>query len=273
MGHHTNAGAGVTASRPWRRVIGIVGGLGPHAHLELEREILRAVDGAARDQDYPEWILASLPQTPDRTEAILHGGESPVPWLARAIGLVAARADFAVIACVTAHAFLAELRPQIALPVLDIVEESMRSARDRGARKIGVLATSGTLASEVFDRAAERIDSRLELISLLDLPDGASLQRRLVMGPIYDPDGEYGASLKTGGAEDPALREILATPLREAVGELAARGAQAVVMGCTEIPLALGHEPVDGVPLVDPMRTAARAAVEIARGRRELPPR
>jgi aspartate racemase len=262
----------VTASRTWRRVIGIVGGLGPHAHLELEREILRAVDWAEQDQDYPEWVLASVPRTPDRTDAILHGGDSPVPWLARAIDQVSIRADFAIIACVTAHAFLAELRQQIALPVLDIVEEAIRSAHERGCRKIGVLATSGTLDSEVFDRAAARIDPPVEVISLLDLPEGESSQRRLVMGPVYDPDDEYGASLKTGGAEDPALRETLAKPLREAVGELAAWGAEAVVMGCTEIPLALGHEPIDGVPLVDPMRTAARAAVEIARGRRDLPP-
>ena len=262
------------AVRPWQRVIGIVGGLGPHAHLQLEREILRAVDWAERDQDYPQWILACLPQTPDRTAAIRAGGDSPVPHLARALAALSDRADFAVIACVTAHAFLPELRPRIALPVLDIVEEAIRAGRAAGHRRLGLLATSGTLESGVFQRAARAAAPGVTLLSPLDMPAGAELQRDLVMRPIYgDPSGGAQPSLKAGGGEDPALRARLAAPLRQAVRRLAGEGAEAIVLGCTEIPLALGHEPVDGVPLIDPLRAAARAAVEIALGHRDLPPR
>ena len=69
-----------------------------------------------------------------------------------------------------------------------------------------------------------------------------------------------------------AARRRLAGPLGEAAGRLAKLGAQAIILACTEIPLALGREPIGGVQIIDPIRVAARAAVAIARGDRELPP-
>lgn len=253
---------------PWQRVIGIVGGLGPHAHLQLERAILDEVR-AARDQDYPEWILTSMPQTPDRTAALEGRGESPAPFLEQAIERLATRADFAVIACVTAHAFLPQLRPRI--PVLGIVEETIHSAREAGRSRIGILATDGTLASRVFETTAARVAAGLELVSPIDLGrEGERLQEECVMAPIYrGVDGA--ASIKAGGAAEPGPRRRLAGALEKAARLLIGHGAQAIVLGCTEIPLALGDEPIDGVPLIDPLRVTARAAVEIARGERPLP--
>lgn len=72
------------AARIWQRVIGIVGGLGPHAHIEFERRLLAAITQPSSDQDYPEWVVSSIPQTPDRTAALLEGGPSPVSCLVRA---------------------------------------------------------------------------------------------------------------------------------------------------------------------------------------------
>jgi aspartate racemase len=72
----------VTAG-PWRRVIGIAGGMGPHAHIEFEQRLLAAIKSPSSDQDYPEWVVSSVPQTPDRTLALLEEGPSPMPWLLR----------------------------------------------------------------------------------------------------------------------------------------------------------------------------------------------
>ena len=258
-------------ARPWKRVIGIVGGLGPHAHLQLERAILDEVEAAA-DQDYPEWILTSMPQTPDRTEAILRGGDSPAPALAEAVRRLSATAHFAIVACITAHHFLPEVRKETAFPLLDIVEETLRTARNAGTTRVGLLATTGTIESGLFQRTAERLAPQLQVISPLDLGrDGGRLQELLVMGPIYDPDGSYGAALKTGAAENASERQRLAAPLREAARRLVRQGAEAIIMGCTEIPLALREEAIDGAPLLDPLRAGARAAVQIARGDRDLP--
>jgi hypothetical protein len=114
----------------------------------------------------------------------------------------------------------------------------------------------------------------LELVSLLDLPDGGALQEELVMRPIYGPlrEGRRGpGGIKAGGSHDlesgAPHRDVLAA----AAGRLAAAGAVCVLTGCTEIPLALGREPVDGLPLLDPLDVTARAAVRIARGEIPLP--
>lgn len=256
----------------WKRVIGIVGGLGPHAHLELERELLRAVGSAESDQDYPEWILASLPGTPDRTAALIEGGESPVPLLVESLKVLSGRADFAVIACITAHAFLPQLEPRCVIPILDAAEETMLSAARLESRRVGVLGTTGCLRSGLFSQARDRIGADLGILTLLDLPNGSKLQERLVMNPIYgEPGVRSSPSLKGGCGVDTAPGRKIAGKLRQAATRLVEAGADTVILGCTELPLALGREPILGVPLIDPMRVAAEAAVRIALGDRELP--
>lgn len=257
-------------------MIGIAGGMGPHAHIEFERRLLAAVPHPGSDQEYPEWVVSSVPSTPDRTAALLDGGASPVPWLLRSLERLDASADFAVLTCLTAHAFLDEIRARIDLPILDLVETTLAEAARRfgpGAR-IGVLATTGALRSGLYRRTAERISARLELVSLLDLPGGHGLQEELVMRPVYGPlhgGRRRPGGIKSGGDRDPET----GTPHRETLGRavrlLAEAGALCVVAGCTEIPLALGREPVDGTPLLDPLDLAAVAAVRIARGELPLP--
>lgn len=135
------------ATGRWRRVIGIAGGMGPHAHMEFERRLLAAIESPSSDQDFPEWVVSSVSQTPDRTVALLEGGPSPMPWLLRSFERLATCADFAVLTCITAHAFLDEIRKQVRLPILDIVELTLAEAARRfgpGART-GILATTGAL--------------------------------------------------------------------------------------------------------------------------------
>lgn len=116
------------------------------------------------------------------------------------------------------------------------------------------------------------------MISPLDLSqgemDGEQLQEKLVMEPIYGPlqhGKRTGGGIKSGAFQDPAEAKRLAHPLRQAIKLLAGAGADLVISGCTEIPLALGREPVEGIPLLDPLDVAARACVYIAVGKRGLP--
>lgn len=250
--------------------------MGPHAHIEFERRLLAAIESPTSDQDYPEWVVSSVPQTPDRTVALLEDGPSPVPALLRSLERLASCADFAVLACVTAHAFLDDIRAQIKLPILSLTETALREAAGRlGPRaRVGILATTGALRARVYQRAASQAGPDLELVSLLDLPDGETLQEELVMRPIYGPlrEGRRGpGGIKSAGDRDLERGAPHRDTLSAAVRHLAAAGAQCVVLGCTEIPLALGREPLDGVPLLDPMDIAARAAVRIARHEIPLP--
>jgi len=266
----------------WKRVIGIMGGLGPHAHIELERLILaetrRLIGRAPHDQDYPPWILSSVPATPDRTAALLTGGPSPLPALVESARRISGKfgADFAVIPCNTAHAYLDELRVSVSIPVLDMVQETVLEALRRvgSSGGVGILGTTGTIKSGLYSDRVVQLGKGARAITPLDMADGETIQEELVMEPIFGPvvDGRpAGGGIKSGAFQDPEKRELLAQPLRKAAKMLAEKGADIVLTACTEIPLAVGRETADGVPLLDPMEVAARAAVEIAIGKRPLP--
>lgn len=250
---------------PWRRLPGIVGGLGPHAHIDFERRLLGRVE-VDGDQGYPPWLLSSLPQTPDRTAAILGQGPSPASAILLSLRRLAeGGADFAVIACVTAHAFLDEIRDEVPLPILDVVEVSLEVAGKKGV-PVGVLATSGTLRSRLFEQAAERLPSRPEILTLARLPDGERLQEELVMRAIY--------GLKTGAERDPDSGAPYRDLLIAAAARLVGVGAGVVVTGCTEIGMVLGGGAApEGLEVVDPLDAAADRVLEICRGERPLPSR
>ena len=249
-----------------RRLIGIVGGLGPFAHLDFERKLLEAAADlldARRDQDFPQWVLSSIPQTPDRTEAYFGEAEDPKPALVRSLERVRrAGADFAVVACNTVHLFLARLREESPLPLISLIEVTAdEAARIAPGGAVGLLATSGTLRSRLYH---DPLEARgLRPVSPFDLERGEELQRRAVMEPIYGPwvDGRHqGGGIKTdgGSAEARAL-------LEEAAGRLVADGSvDVLVAGCTEIPLALEGAEAAGRPLLDPARLLAAAAIRHA---------
>lgn len=267
-------------TRKPRLVLGILGGLGPHAHILLERYLLEAAHrwaGAVREQDLPSWILSSIPETPDRTAALATGGPDILPLLTESLRRVETAydaqgkrirgADLILIACNTAHAFLAKLQEKTSLPILDMIEAcGAEIARQVPAgTRVGLLATTGTLGSGLYHHALRR--RGLAPLSPLDARDGESLQEELVMEPVYGRLGLYDG-LKTRGAFAPGTgpdlpRERLEGACRLLRDELA---CEVLVAACTEIPLALPGNRVAELPLVDPMRILARDAVLLAYG-------
>lgn len=260
----------------WPNVIGIVGGLGPHAHIELERRLLAAVGSVDRDQEYPSWVLSSMPGTPDRTAAILGVGESPVAAIAQSIErLRSAGADFAVVACNTAHAFIAELETLSSLPILNIVDETILEAtRHSDGGIVGLLATTGTLKSGVYHEAINRLAPDCELLSPLDLPEGARQQETLIMESIYGrPSNRVNiGGIKAGHMHDPETGKPYSEAFAEAARLLGNAGARCVLLGCTEISLCLTSLQDLKIHLIDPVEVAARESIRIARGQRGLPP-
>ncbi|HOW85623.1 MAG TPA: amino acid racemase [Candidatus Aminicenantes bacterium] len=231
-------------SRKRLRTIGILGGMGPEAGASFLVRIIRET-AAGRDQDHAPVILYSRPQVPDRTRAILHGGPSPVAALRRGLrALRDAGADFAVMPCVTAHHFHARLAAGAPLPLISLVDETVAAVRKmRPATKtVGLIATTGTVRSGLVARAFAA--AGIEVL----VPAPRDQER--VMAAIYGKKG-----IKAGVTAGPPRTVLLGV----AAG-LVRRGAQAVMAGCTEVPLAL--RPGDlTVPLVDPLTIGARAAV------------
>lgn len=252
----------------WPKTIGIAGGMGPYAHIAFEQELLaaarRRLNKPLVDQDYPPWVLSSYPNTPDRTEAIIEGGKPPVNAIVKSITRIADAADFIVIPCNTAHAYLAEIRSRVDRPILDMIRATTIDATADGAKKAGLMATTGTVRARVFHTAAA--ESSLDIVTLLDFDNGEELQESLTMAPIYGPlhGSRAPGGVKALGAES-SVREEIRSPLLKGIDLLREAGADLVILGCTELPIALrGHKA--SLPMIDPMASAARAAIAIAAG-------
>jgi aspartate racemase len=232
------------------KTIGILGGMGPEAGAYFFERIIRET-AAGRDQDHAPVVLYSMPQVPDRTEAILRGGPSPVAALRHGlVALRAAGADFAVMPCITAHHFSARIASGSPLPLVSLIDETVAAVFEMKPvpTRIGLIATTGTVRSGVVGRAFAAAGIEVLVPSARDL--------KLVMTAIYGKKG-----VKAGFISGPP-REVL---LGIAAG-LVRRGAQAVMAGCTEIPLVIraGDLPV---PLIDPLAIGARAAVRLSGAR------
>ena len=147
------------------KVIGILGGMGPEATLDCYSRIISNTP-AKTDQEHLRVIIDSNPKVPDRTAAIVAGGESPVPILvAGCRSLQQAGADFIIIPCVSAHFFLDEIQQQIDLPILsifDVVTETIISDHPQ-IKTVGLMGTTGTINGGLFQKrlAVEGIKSIL----------------------------------------------------------------------------------------------------------------
>jgi aspartate racemase len=270
------------ASRPkWSKVVGIVGGLGPRAHIEFEERLLtfagQRLGEHSVEQDYPSWLLASIPATPDRTKAIISGGTSPVAGILRALDLLKG-CDFALIPCMTAHAFIQEIAASSPIPLLDLVDETLRAvaaklAVTNAGREIGLLASTGTLRSAVFHRAAiARPDIRIVTPPDLDIRMGPYWQESVVMGAIYGRNAgrtDLGGGIKSGSHEVPEIRKRMIVELEGLLNEYAKRGVRVAIPGCTELSI-LAPALRSDVELIDPLSVGAEAVLSLADGTRSL---
>lgn len=229
------------------KVIGMLGGMGPEATLDCYRKIINQTP-AEKDQDHLRVIIDSNPKTPDRTAAVLGRGESPTPLLVSGINaLERAGADFVIIPCISAHVFLAEIRPQVSLPILSIFDAVAQAiVRDHpGIKTVGLLSTTGTMKGGLFQ---ERLSE-----SGLDVLTPTDEIQETVMQSIYTI--KAGPSLET--------RAEVAADLAAAGKSLVLRGAEGIIAGCTEIPLALKQKHLDA-PYFDSLLLLARAAIRRA---------
>ncbi len=231
-----------------RKVIGVLGGMGPLATVDLYRKLVEATP-ATRDQDHLHVIIESNPAVPDRSDALLHGGDDPTPLLRTgALRLAQAGVDFIVVPCNTAHAFLSRIEPDVPVPFLSMVDSTARViARQLPGVHVGILSTAGTIAANLYQAAFERH-------GLGALVPGSTGQARV---------SQAIADVKAGkvGAEQTAF-------VRATANELIHQGAGALVTACTELPLILAQTDVS-VPLFDPTQVLAEAAVARALGQSE----
>jgi aspartate racemase len=227
------------------KIVGVLGGMGPAATLDFFARALHAA-GAKRDQDHIRLIIDCNPAVPDRNEAVAGRGPSPGPVLAEmARGLARAGAEVLVMPCNAAHAFLSDVETATDVPVVSIIDvtvEETRRAIPHIARA-GVLASTGCIDANLYQNefAAHGIETLVP----------ADAARDRFMHTLY----RIKAGDMNGAKSD----------MRAIAEDLVAKGAQAIVAGCTEVPLVLA--PADlSVPLINSTDCLVAAAIAAAQG-------
>lgn len=229
------------------KTIGILGGMGPEATAYMFELIIKNTQ-VEKDQDHIPVLIFSNPKIPPRTDAIFKKAPDPSPLLVDGANILKqAGADFIIMPCLTAHHFLSRITSQLPLPFLSLVEESLNWTLKEipWIKKAGLISSTGTLESGIFHETFTR-----ESIQVIT-PEKD--EQKQVMEAIFGARG-----IKAGFTSGPPQKTIVHTAQR-----LIQRGAEAVIAGCTEIPLVLKPSALS-VPLIEPMKITARASIKKA---------
>lgn len=233
-----------TSLRAAFRRLGVLGGMGPMATVDFLQKVVENTE-AHQDQDHIPMLVDFCTQAPDRASALLGLGASPLGALIQsAQALERSGAQAVVMPCNTAHAWYDAIASAIGIPMIHIVDVSMSEAHNRGGASatMGLLATSGTLQSGIYPSRGRTANW------VIPTPQEQATWVMPAIAAIKAQHLDKGAAL-----------------LRLAGRALVERGANVILMGCTEIPLALSQQDFR-VPLIDSSLALAKASIAWAGG-------
>ena len=222
-----------------KTTLGVIGGLGPIATSYFMELIIKITD-AETDQEHLDMIIYNRPSIPDRTSYILDKTKpNPLPPIVD-IGktLTKEGAGYIAIPCITAHYFYDTLKKEISVPIVDIVAETVEHLKENGVRNVGIMATDGTVTSGLFQKALERNGMTAVLPS--------KECQQYVMDLIYN-------CVKAGKPIDMDKFDSVKKELKN-------NGADAIILGCTELSL-IKREYDIGAGFIDAMEVLARQSI------------
>lgn len=222
-----------------KKVLGVIGGLGPIATTRFMELAIQMTD-AATDQQNLDMIVYNFPSIPDRTGYILGSNlRSPLPGLL-SVARELSRQDAACIAipCVTAHYFFDTLQSAVPTPIINGVTETVAHLKDSGVSAAGIMATDGTNVSGLFTEALKNAG----ITPVLPSPE----RQADVMHLIY-------RNIKAG-------KPVEMDRFYAAEEELRGKGAEAIILGCTELSLIKRDEQI-GAGFLDAMEVLARQSI------------
>ena len=225
-----------------KKTAGIIGGMGPSATVDLFDKIIRHTRASA-DQEHIHILIDCNAGVPDRTAAILRGGESPLPMLIEsAKRLEAAGADFLLLACHTSHYYYDGIQEAIEIPILNMIELTAEYIKRLGYQSAIILGTEGSRSTGIYQTAFAKLG--MEAL----YPDD-NIQKA-VSAMIYE-------GVKAG------RKEWDAAPLSCRLAEMEARYRTLSVLACTELPIAVKEYGLKG-SFVDPTLVLAKEAIRCA---------
>jgi aspartate racemase len=221
--------------------LGILGGMGPAASAEFITRLIKQTP-ASHDQQHMPFVLWNEPRIPDRSTSMQSGDNAPLLWLLQGIqALKTVGCDHVVIPCNSAHFWYDDMA-KMGVPITHIVDSIADQLRDLGLDNttIGIMGTQGTIEYGLYqNRLTQQGWSCI-------VPDRAEMD--FFVQPAID-------FIKAGKI---AESQVL---LMKTIHSLIARGAQAVVLGCTELPLAIQTDQEQGVPIVNSIDSLVQAVI------------
>ncbi len=227
------------------KTVGVIGGMGPDATVELMRRVIAATP-AADDADHIHMIVDNNPKVPSRIKALIDGdGESPGPFIAgMAQGLAAAGADFLVIPCNTAHHYHAEVAAAVSIPVLNVITLTAATISNASSRprRVGMLASPAVRIVGLFDAALHGVD----------------------IAPVY-PESNHRLLDVIKAVKAGQVSAETRETLNAIADELETAGADCLLISCSELSV-ISDAMQTALPVFDTIQILADAVVAQAKG-------
>jgi len=227
------------------KIIGVLGGMGPSASANLYIKALQYAQiryGAIQDSDYPPIIIYSLPLVGFTEKGIADENAVKQQLIAGVQKLEQVGCELVIIACNTVHIFYQEMQNAIHVPLLNIVEETKKRLHIDGYKKVGLFASESMCDSKLYQTIFAK--AGIEVIA----PD---TEQQTIMNRVIEH--------VMGGNQK--VEDVIA--LKEVARDYCRQGAEAIVMGCTEIPLALNQSQTD-IKLFDTTEIIVQAGVDFS---------
>lgn len=224
------------------KTLGILGGLGPMSSVYFY-EMLTKHTYARCDQEHLNILLSSRADTPDRTAFILgRSSDDPIYTMKNEVSkLILAGADIIAIPCNTAHSFYEQISASASVPVINIIRQTALFCRREGIKKVGILATEGTVASGAYS----------DMFSMAGIecaiPDKSG--QKIISNIIY-------SQIKQGAEPDMDAFFTVSDML-------CCQGCDRIILGCTELSLIKRSGKLSGEMFLDSLEVLAYSAIKM----------
>ncbi|NCO97333.1 MAG: hypothetical protein COY38_01205 [Candidatus Aenigmarchaeota archaeon CG_4_10_14_0_8_um_filter_37_24] len=221
------------------KIIGIIGGMGPESTSDFYLDLTRMAQEKCSSR--PSIVIHSLPIKFSIEESFIKNGTGKNEYLDWLIGsiktLEKTGADFIVIPCNTVHIFIDKLRKTTKIPIVSITEETAKLCSKKNFKKVGILATTLVIRGKLYEKEFKKLSIQVVNVSKED--------QKFVSNTIHKI-----VTLQATEKEKMLLEEL--------VGKLKNQGAEAIVLGCTDLEILIkgDHE----IEIIDSMHTLAVAA-------------
>lgn len=223
------------------KTVGVMGGLGPMATVYFYDMVVRLTD-ASIDQEHIDMVIVNRATTPDRTDYIIgKSTNSPSEVLKKdAKKLESFGTDFLVITCNTAHYFYDEIKNSVSIPVLNIIEETVKHAKEQGHKKLGILATTGNIKTKLYQNMCQKHEIEFMILD--------KNRQSYIMSIIYD-------DIKSGKSADMNKFNSIVDYLKE-------NDCDGAILGCTELSILKNDNHLDNEFYIDSLEVLAVKTIE-----------